>query len=127
MTDERPRPAKAERAVLAALCAALPALRQRAEAGFWADTLDMHVTDVLEGESAVVACEQLGLTFDADDTQRGVRSDDAVADLWPAPSLVGDYHCPLRRCGRRDSRDDLGRPPRCWLTDDQMPFSSRDA
>lgn len=134
MTDERRRPAKTEREVLAALCAALPALRERAEAGFWADTLDMHVAEVIGGESAVVACEQLDLTFDHDDTEgadpdtpRSVRSDDAVADLWPAPSLVGDYHCPLRRCGRRDSRDDLGRPPRCWLTDEQMRFSTRGA
>lgn len=117
----------AERELLAALCAALPALRRRAEAGFWSDTLDMHVADLLAGESAVVVCGELGLTFDDVRTQRGDRAGDSVADLWPAPSLVGEYHCPLRRCGRRSNRDDLGRPPRCWLTDDQMLFSSRDA
>lgn len=118
--------------MLAALCAALPALREKAEAGFWADTLDMHVADLLGGESAVVVCEQLGLTFDGSSVEpeeiaRGVGPADAVADLWPTPSLVGDYQCPLRRCPRRSSRDDHGRPPRCWLTDEQMLFTSRDA
>jgi len=123
--DKRP-----EREVLAALCLALPALRARADAGFWADTLDMHLADVLGGESAAAACEQLGLTFGQeaeDDTTRGERPADAVGDLWPAPSLIGDYHCPLRRCVRRAGRDDRGRPPRCWLTGEQMLFTSRDA
>jgi hypothetical protein len=124
VAEERP-----ERAVLAALCVALPALRARAEAGFWADTLDMHVADVLGGESARAACERLGLTFGgtSEDPVRGVRPADGVGDLWPAPSLIGDYQCPLRRCVRRAGRDDRGRPPRCWLTGEQMLFTSRDA
>lgn len=118
-----------EREALASLCAALPALRVRAEAGFWDDTLDMHLADVLAGESALAACEQLGLVPDgtspADPTRVG-RPADAATDLWPAPSLVGDYRCPLRRCVRRAGRDDHGRPPRCSLTGDRMLFTSRD-
>lgn len=124
MPDKRP-----EREVLAAFCMALPALRARADAGFWADTLDMHVADLLAGESALVVCERLGLDFGAgaEDPARGERPADGVGDLWPAPSLIGDYHCPLRRCARRAGRDDRGRPPRCWLTGEQMLFTSRDA
>lgn len=120
---------RSERAVLAALCVALPALRARAEAGFYADTVDMHVADVLAGESALAACAHLGLRVDgtAEDPTRDVRPADGVGDLWPAPSLIGDYHCPLRRCVRRAGRDDRGRPPRCWLADEQMLFTSRDA
>lgn len=119
--------AEVEREVLAMLCEALPTLRERADAGFWADTLDMHVTDVLRGESALVAGAELGLTrADEDETPRGNRPGDAVADLWPAPSVVGDYRCPLRRCVRRAGRDDHGRPPRCWLAGEQMRFTSRD-
>ncbi|GAB3439678.1 hypothetical protein [Actinophytocola sediminis] len=129
MTAERPGPTTPERELLAALCAALPALRERAEAGFWVDTLDMHLADLLAGESAVVVCARLDLTFDrpAGTDARGVHPGDAVADLWPVPSLVGDYHCPLRRCRRRAGRDDNGRPPRCWLTGEQMSFTSRDS
>lgn len=114
-----------ERETLAVLCAYLPELREQAEAGFWTDTLDMHVADLLGGESSVVVWERIGLS-PTDSNVRGEHGpDDLVADLWPAPSLVGDYQCPLRRCPRRAGRDDNGRPPRCWLTDEQMLFTSR--
>lgn len=107
------------------LCASLPMLREQAEGGFWTDTLDMYVADLVGGESAVVVWERLGLNPKDHTTRDGGGPDDLVGDLWPAPSLVGDYQCPLRRCPRRAGRDDTGRPPRCWLTDEQMLFTSR--
>jgi hypothetical protein len=127
---ERPRDTDAERLALAAFCAALPGLRHRAASGFWEDTLDMHVTEVAEGGSAVDACRELSLEFD--DTSRtsyggttrgGEPGIDGAATNWlPKPVLHGDYRCPLRRCARRDRRDERGRPPRCALSGDQMRF-----
>ncbi len=123
---ERPRDARLERLALAGFCAALPGLRDRAASGFWEDTLDMHVTEVAAGASAADACRELGLTVDPSDTGHYRGSEpgiDGAATSWlPAPELHGDYRCPLRRCARRDHRDDRGRPPRCALSGDPMLF-----
>src|SRR6187399_2695828 len=115
--------AEGERRMLAAFCAALPELRVRAERGFWADTLDMHVTEVAGGASVVAACRELDLSFgdDIGSPSRGGEPDvTGGATNWlPKPEVSGDYFCPLRRCSRRAGRDESGRPPRCALADKQ--------
>jgi hypothetical protein len=120
----------AERRAITAFCDALPFLRTRAAAGFWEDTLEMHVAEVAEGGSAAAACRELNLELD--DRRLATRGgepgiDGAVTDWLPAPQLVGAYTCPLRRCARRADRDEQARPPRCALTGDQMTFVRRNA
>ena len=120
------RRAREERLALAAFCAALPGLRDRAVSGFWEDTLDMHTGEIAAGGSAADACRELGLTFDPAEPwhfRSGEPGIDGAATSWlPEPALHGDYRCPLRRCARRGRRDDRGRPPRCALSGEQMSF-----
>lgn len=125
--SERPRDAETERVALAAFCAALPGLRRRADSGFWDDTLEMHVAEIAAGGSALDACRELSREFDTTNwpgpTRGGEPGIDGAATNWlPKPVLHGDYRCPLRRCVRRDRRDEQGRLPRCGLSGEQMRF-----
>lgn len=123
---EQPRDAEADRLALAAFCVALPALRSRAASGFWEDTLEMHVAEITEGGSAEDACRELGLELGQLNSglyrggEPGING--ATTNWLSKPVLHGDYRCPLRRCVRRDGRDDRGRPPRCALSGEQMLF-----
>jgi hypothetical protein len=114
-----------ERRALAVFCAAVPALRARAARGFWEDTLDMHISEIAAGASALDACEQLGLRTD-ESPEPPVRGDHlhtgGRTDWLPPPSLVGDYRCPTGRCGRRADRDEQAKPPRCAVSGAQMRF-----
>lgn len=121
---------ESERSALSAFCAALPELRARAARGFWQDTLDMHVAEVAEGGSALAACRELGLLRpDSDAPVSGAAErgelEGASAGWLPQPSLIGDYHCPVRRCARRGARDDDGRPPWCALSEQPMTYARR--
>lgn len=109
-----------ERKAMALLCEHLPELRERAEAGFWADQLDMHLNEVAEGASALAACQELGL-IGPDQTLRSAGRLDGL----PTVTLTGDYRCPDRRCARRADRDSDGRPPLCELTETPMVFQTR--
>ncbi|MBM7775031.1 hypothetical protein JOD54_005235 [Actinokineospora baliensis] len=116
---------EAERSALAVFCAALPRLRVLAVRGFWEDTLEMHAAEVAAGGSAVSACRELDIDR-ARDSVRGDKDDAGARTDWlPPPTLVGDYHCPGRRCARRADRDDQARPPRCAVFDEQMRFERR--
>jgi hypothetical protein len=120
--------AAAERAALAAFCAALPMLVERAARGFWQDTLEMHVAEVAGGGPAVRACRELGLHTGEEDPHRG--GDEGLAGAsaaWlPLPALVGDYRCPLARCDRRAGRDEQARPPRCAVSGEPMRYVRQD-
>ncbi|RLK59049.1 hypothetical protein [Actinokineospora cianjurensis] len=115
-----PAPVDGEQHALAVFCAALPRLRASAVLQFWEDTLEMHVAEVAAGGSAASACRELALTV-APPPNR----DDGVGartDWLAAPSLVGAYVCPGKRCPRRADRDEQARPPRCAVFDEQMRF-----
>jgi hypothetical protein len=120
---------ESERSALSAFCVGLPGLRARAARGFWQDTLEMHVAEVVEGGSAVAAFRELGLLSPPegdgglDPVERGEELAGGSAAWLPRPVLVGDYHCPLQRCVRRGVRDDDGRPPWCALSDQPMRYA----
>jgi hypothetical protein len=109
-----------EREAMALLCEHLPELRERAEAGYWADRLDMHLNEVAGGASALAACQELGLIGDDPTLRSGGR-----LDGLPAVTMTGDYRCPDRRCARRAGRDSNGRPPLCGLAETPMVFQTR--
>ncbi|WP_446044687.1 hypothetical protein [Streptomyces olivaceus] len=94
------------------------------------DVLDRHAVEVSAGGSALAACRELALDLDprSGNGTRGAEQDvdGATVDWLPAPVLMGDYVCPLRRCARRADRDDHGRPPRCAVSDEAMWFVRRD-
>lgn len=108
---------------LALWCAWLPELRARAVEGFWTDRLTRAEARVREGSSAVAACRKFGLTGPSGPppSSRGEPLTPGVVvapGLDPVPSVGrGSYTCPQRRCPRRASRDDSGRPPTCTLFD----------
>ena len=122
-------PPTVERRMLAAFCAGLPRLREKAAEGFWDDRLEMHVEEVATGGSAVAACAELGLVATPGTGRPQTRGTDpglaAAATDWLAePEVVGDYACPLRRCGRRAGRDEQARPPHCAVAEKPMRFQS---
>ncbi|MEV6350650.1 hypothetical protein [Actinoplanes sp. NPDC051851] len=120
-----------DRQLLATLCAALPALRERADAGFWSDRLDEAVGDLAGGEPVREVCRRLGLLPDGE-VARGGEPGGLVPGVEGAHlvaiaevTLDGDYRCPLTRCARRAHRDDRGRVPFCALAEQPMTFRGR--
>ncbi|MFE7869501.1 hypothetical protein ACFUYE_04040 [Micromonospora humida] len=118
-----------QRRLLASLCAAVPTLRERAEAGAWGDLLDDLLDELAAGRPVVEVCRQLGWTTGTE-TERSIGvgpSDHAegarLEGLAPVV-LDGDYRCPLHRCSRRAHRDDRGRVPHCALADTAMTYRS---
>lgn len=125
-----------DRLLLATLCAALPSLRERAEAGLWSDELDEMVGELAAGTPVVEVCRRLGLLTE----EEGRRGPAGTSEPWTAPGapgvenahlaglaeviLDGDYRCPQKRCVRRGHRDDRGRVPVCSLTAAPMTFRS---
>ncbi|MFI9006029.1 hypothetical protein ACIGNX_02190 [Actinosynnema sp. NPDC053489] len=123
-------------------CLMLPELRRAAAAGGWADRLERTATRVREGGSALDACRRFDLIPDGlgedgigdggigdggigDGGVRGIEPT-GPANAYPDPRGPrspavgrGSYRCPRGRCGRRDHRDDEGRPPVCALFDDE--------
>ncbi|MFC7534338.1 hypothetical protein [Actinoplanes sp. GCM10030250] len=120
-----------DRRLLASLCAALPALRERAEAGLWSDELEELVADLAAGEPVAVVCRRLGLLADEEDDGRNAEPapghgppgvEGAHLDGLAEVVLQGDYRCPRGRCSRRAHRDDRGRVPVCTLAEAPMTY-----
>jgi len=109
---------ESEADILAAWCALLPALRERARDEGVQDRLDRDVERVGAGGSARSALRKWQ-PDDAGSEQRGWsdRSTVAMAQLpgWGGAAGIGagTYVCPRDRCNRRSSRDEHGHPPLC--------------
>jgi hypothetical protein len=121
---------KRDRQLLASLCAALPQLRRRAEAGLWSDVLEEMVGDLAAGEPVAAVCRRIGL-FTEGEHERTTVPGPAVPGVEGAHLaglaevvLDGDYRCPRSRCSRRSHRDDRGRVPVCALAEAPMTFRS---
>ncbi|WDZ83949.1 hypothetical protein [Micromonospora cathayae] len=120
-----------QRRLLASLCAAVPTLRERAEAGLWTDLLDEVLDDLAAGRPVVEVCRQLGWTVETD-AERNADNDPAFPDYTEGARLEGlapvvldgDYRCPRDRCSRRAHRDDRGRVPTCALAGTPMTYRS---
>jgi hypothetical protein len=122
---------KSDRRLLAVLCAALPVLRERAEAGLWSDDLDEMLDDLAGGEPVRDVCRRLGLLTEDEPGRNPDLAPGGVAGVEGARLaglddvvLDGDYRCPRNRCARRAHRDDRGRVPVCGLSAAPMRFRS---
>ncbi|MBO4159255.1 hypothetical protein [Micromonospora antibiotica] len=120
-----------QRRLLAALCAAVPTLRERAEAGMWTDLLDDLLDELAAGRPVEEVCRQLGWTVGPEpETERGIGSGPLLPDYAGGARLEGlapvvlngDYRCPHHRCARRAHRDDRGRVPHCALAGTPMTY-----
>ncbi|MFI9639028.1 hypothetical protein ACIG87_03025 [Micromonospora sp. NPDC051925] len=120
-----------QRHLLASLCAAVPTLRERAEAGLWTDLLDETLDDLAAGKPVVEVCRQLGWMVEIE-TERSVGTSPSFPDYAEGAQLEGlapvvldgDYRCPRHRCSRRAHRDDRGRVPHCALAGTPMTYRS---
>jgi hypothetical protein len=111
-----------EAGAMALWCAWLPALRQRAAAGFWSERLTRAESRVRNGASPLAMCRNFGLTASErpPDSHRAEPGPGVVLPpgLDAVPSTGrGTYRCPQLRCPRRAERDDRGRPPVCAVFD----------
>ncbi|MEU1888740.1 hypothetical protein ABZ491_25045 [Micromonospora rifamycinica] len=120
-----------QRRLLASLCAAVPTLRERAEAGLWTDLLDELLDDLAAGRPVVEVCRQLGWRGETEtETERNIgpgssfpdHADGAQLEGLAPVVLDGDYRCPGHRCSRRAQRDDRGRVPYCALAGTPMTY-----
>ncbi|MFI1995577.1 hypothetical protein [Actinoplanes sp. NPDC020271] len=109
---------ESEADALAAWCAMLPALRERARQEGVLDRLNRDADRVSGGGSARPALRKWQ-PEDQDQAQR-TWSDRPTAGLprlpgWGAAAGLGAgaYVCPQDRCNRRAARDDDGHPPNC--------------
>ncbi|WFE56827.1 hypothetical protein [Micromonospora sp. WMMD712] len=122
-----------QRRLLAQLCAAVPTLREHAEAGLWTDLLDEALDDLAAGRPVAEVCRQLGWAVE---TETGTETERGVGESVPdhaggarleglAPVVLdGGYRCPRDRCTRRAHRDDQGRVPHCALAGTPMTYRS---
>ncbi|SCF46697.1 hypothetical protein GA0070216_12048 [Micromonospora matsumotoense] len=119
-----------QRRLLASLCAAVPTLRERAEAGLWSDLLDELLDDLAAGRPVVEVCQQLGWRVETEtETERSGTgpsftdyAEGAQLEGLAPVVLNGDYRCPRHRCSRRAHRDDRGRVPHCALAGTPMTY-----
>ena len=116
-----------DRQLLAGLCAALPALRERAEQGLWSEELEAMVGELRAGGSVTEVCRRLGLLDPPPGASRGEDGpgiDGAHLAGLAVVTMTGEYRCPQARCTRRGHRDDRARVPLCALTGEPMVPSS---
>jgi hypothetical protein len=98
------------------LCANLAPLRVRARESDWVDKLEREVQSVRDGGSAVRACRSLGYRGTTSESRGTFAGSIPLAQLGIDPVVqLGEYVCPKRRCGRRESSGSDGAEPRCAL------------